>query len=569
MGGKMKNQGISQHPETGIIEYPHKNLHPLYHFFIIVFLFFITSCANIGYPSGGTRDLTPPIVTREKPANKSTHFNSKNITLTFNEYVQLNDIANQVLISPAFHKIPDIKLKGKTISIPIKEELKPNTTYTFNFGNSIKDLNEGNLLDNYKYVFATGNHLDSLKISGKVFFANNKKTEKNLLVMLYDTFEDSIPMKQKPAYYSKTNEEGLFTIENVKEGKYKLFALKDMNFNMLYDLPNEQIAFSDSDIIISNVLKNYELAIFAEEKNDQKLLNAFSKYEGRVDFAFTLPADSLNILIYNPGFNPSMEKWEFSSKRDTVTYWYAGSHPDSITFILLQNGKPLDTAKVFLHSTKNDSLTYDKIRPLNGKGKKVFVSQELRKPFITEFFRPLKEMDIKKILLTEDSQQVKQTPKIFFADETKRKIKIDYAWKDTTSYTIIIPEKNITDIFGQTNDSILFYFKTKSIEEYGNLAIKIKRMTDDHTTYFLELMDEKENVFEKRNVSAEKESKIEFNTIIPVRYLIKLTRDENNNGKWDSGDYFKKIQPEKVFYYSQPINLRANWDMEIEIIVGL
>lgn len=549
----------------------------LFIFSISSLVFLLSSCANIGSPSGGKKDTEPPQAIKEIPPNKSVRFNAKNISITFNEFVQLNDVANQVLISPAFSEIPEIKLKRKNIILPIKDSLRANTTYTINFGNSIKDVHEGNTMEDYKYVFSTGDYLDSLKITGKVFFANNKKTEKGILVMLYDKSEDSIPMKEKPVYFSKTDENGNFKIENIKEGIYKLFALKDMNFNMLYDLPNEQIAFLDSGIIVDSVEKNYELAMFGEDKIQQKLLNVYSKNFGRVNFAFSkptleIPKNEVEIIPQIKSQQFENEKWESSKNNDTITYWFSDVHLDSLSFFV-NIGKDSvwhhDTVVVKIPGVSKDSSVKEILNMMLAKNTGRLMSvpntQDLNQPLKIDFNHPIMKSDFEKMILLEDSQLVKNLS-CEFINKINRKVEIKYSWKDTTQYTLVIPNNTFSDIFGLTNDSIIFKFKTKSTADYGNLEIKISKF--DSAKYFMEFSDEKENLMEKIMISKERESKINFKLLPPAKYQIKFTKDENGNNKWDAGDYLKKIQPEKVIYYKEPINLRANWDMEIEITIG-
>ena len=207
------------------------------------------SCANIVSPTGGPKDITPPVILKSNPANFSYSVNPKLIKIDFDEFIVLKDIASQVIISPFVKNSPEIKTKGKSIIIDIKDTLKPDFTYSITFGNSITDNNEGNILKNYRYVFSTGNAIDTLVVKGIIKNALSLKAEKNIYCFLYNNIYDSVPYKETPTYITQTNETGEFLFTNIKSGSYKIFALNDLNTNFLFDQPNEQIGFIDSLII--------------------------------------------------------------------------------------------------------------------------------------------------------------------------------------------------------------------------------------------------------------------------------------------------------------------------------
>ncbi len=209
-----------------------------------LFLFLISGCAQIVSPTGGNKDDKSPMVIAMKPENKTVSFNEKKITISFDEFIQLNSPSEQIIISPPMENKPTFNSKGKVLEIRLDGNLLPNTTYTLNFGNAIGDNKENNIVSNLVYVFSTGQQLDSLTINGKVVDAFNNKPLKDVVVGLYldETFNDSTIIKEKPIYFSKTDNEGEFSILNLPSKLFRFFAIKDDNKNLKWD-KNESIAF--------------------------------------------------------------------------------------------------------------------------------------------------------------------------------------------------------------------------------------------------------------------------------------------------------------------------------------
>ncbi|MCU0370899.1 MAG: Ig-like domain-containing protein, partial [Bacteroidales bacterium] len=371
------------------------------HIVIAVLLLFsgygLLNCARQGSPAGGPKDEVPPEAVSEMPPNRSVYFNSKDVVITFNEFIQLKDPAKEIFISPPMRTKPEFKGIGKKVVIEFSEELKENSTYTFNFGNAIVDYTEANPLVNYEYVFSTGGHLDSLYVPGKVLNAFNLQPEPDIIVMVYlddnDTIPlDSLPYKVQPKSASKTTKDGNFRINNLPEGEYKLFALQDFNNNYLFDLPNERIAFLDSLVTLSSgeeiVVKadtadtvndtipylppvdetdtvnrtapsmqlvsedTYTLYLFEEVDSTQKLLG--KKLIGRslLQYIFRRPADSVRIKPVE--FQPERPDWyilEFSKMKDTVNFWLREGLPDTIRVCVSASDSLADTSRYILSRT--------------------------------------------------------------------------------------------------------------------------------------------------------------------------------------------------------------------------
>jgi len=289
-----------------------------YYFYLLIGLT-IYSCANIVTPTGGEKDIIPPTVLQYSPDTNSIYFDATEIQIQFDEYVVLNDVFNQVIISPPLDGIPEYKIKGKTLTIKLNSTLRDSTTYTVNFGQAIKDNTEGNILNNFTYVFSTGSYLDSLQISGKVTdLLTGAPSEKTFVVLYYEPTDTSF-QTSKPYYFSKTDETGNFKISNIKAGEYKLYALEDQNFNYFYDLPNERIAFQRETILIDSNITDQRLQIFSEEKIKQNLLETKSQRYAQTQMVFSKPATEVIIS----SINPISENIYFSKNksRDTIIIW--------------------------------------------------------------------------------------------------------------------------------------------------------------------------------------------------------------------------------------------------------
>jgi hypothetical protein len=240
----------------------------IYCLFAVKIILFAVSCANIVAPTGGDRDTTPPVVLKSNPPNFSTNFTDKRVRFYFDEYVELKNINQKLIISPPLETQPEFRLRGKSLIMELNpEELKPNTTYNIFFDDAVVDLNEGNAIPNFRFVFSTGDYLDSLSVKGTVIDAFSLKPEKDIYVMLYDSIYDSVPYLEKPTYVAKTNEKGEYEINFIREGEYKIFALQDINSSYTFDMPTEKIAFLDSVVIPEFLGYKY----FIEKGKDETL----------------------------------------------------------------------------------------------------------------------------------------------------------------------------------------------------------------------------------------------------------------------------------------------------------
>ena len=240
----------------------------------VLFIYFISvtgsGCAQIGAPTGGPRDSLPPILVSANPKVLSTNFKANKITLVFNEYIDVQEVQTNVLVSPFPKTNPMVDFKLKTVTVKLKDTLLPNTTYAINFGNSIRDNNEGNPFKNFTYVFSTGNTIDSLTLPGKVIIAETGKKDSTLIAMLYRNVDDSAVQKRKPDYIARLDSSGNFMFSNLSPGSYKLYALKDGDGGKTYNTKIELFGFAGADVVVSDSTPATTLYAYAEEKDVNK-----------------------------------------------------------------------------------------------------------------------------------------------------------------------------------------------------------------------------------------------------------------------------------------------------------
>ncbi len=441
--------------------------------------------------------------------------------------------------------------------------MRANTTYTINFGESIVDITEGNKLENYSYVFSTGPFLDSMSIRGHVHYAFNNSTEKGILVMLYDTLTDSI-VRSRPLYFTRTDSSGNFKLRNLKKDTYKLFALKDMNANYKYDLPNEAIAFSDTPIVIKDTLDVYELALFTPLPPKQHLFASYSHDFGKVTFALARAADSVTIMPIDTAAGDSLFYKEYTPVKDTVTVWLNDIHSPTIKFILAAKGFA-DTANVSMKTADSMKQVKVHLQPdvFTGSKPKTYILA-YHSPLTLHLNYPFKSYSKNTVTIIDDSIKKTYTASLTDSFPGKRKLFIKYSFIEGRNYHIIIPAQSVVDIYGMANDSLKLSIQTQTEEDVGNLQLKVTVPVSD-ASWFIQVFDAGGNLLAQRPMKTAQTNTMSLTALQPGKYSARVVEDRNHNGRWDTGDYWHHQQPEKVFQYSSDINIRANWDMEGEI----
>ena len=526
-----------------------KNL--VYILFSLIILF---GCAKRGNPTGGPKDSIPPVLVNASPKLNSTNFDSEEIRLTFDEWVKLDKVQDQLIISPPLEKSSyEIKpLSGVTKKVFLKflDSLAPETTYTINFGNSIQDNNENNPLTFFSYTFSTGETIDSLYIRGNTKDAFSQESDEFISLQLYrvdSLFKDSIIFNDKPTYISNTLDSTNYKFQNLKEGKYLLIALKDLDNNYFFDPFYDKIGFLDSLITLprDSVI---DLKLFKEETeiiwdkphfiNSEKIgFGYYGKLDlDKIKIESNIP-DSVNYVFIK------------EKETDTLNLWLSRNSFDSLNFSLIET----DTIK--LTTVKFDRKRDSLIDSLNVSPKTVNVIH-LKESFKISSNIPLNKIEDSLITIRDiDSLIIPFTTSI---NDRLDEIDIDFEVSPSDDYSIFIKPRAIKDIRGTENDTLQYNVVSQTLEDYGNVFLDV--ITNNDSKYILHLIDSSSNIIREFN-NVNSNSTIIFDYIRPGKYTFRLIEDINSNDIWDTGNYLKQVQPEPVYYFPSELDVRANWDL--------
>lgn len=585
------------------------NSKSLYYIFIIIAAAVMYSCANIGNPSGGPIDKTPPIFMRSNPTPNAVNVKDRKIEIFFDEIVTLKDPSTKIIVSPAQTEMPRMSALGRKVTVELVDSLLPNTTYTIDFSNSIQDNNEGNAIDNFAFAFSTGSVIDSMRVSGYVLDSRTLEPMQSVVVGLQSNLADSAFHKEKLQRVALTNDRGQFTIRNVSPGSYHIFALKDLDRDYKFGNPTEDIAFLDSIIVPSigsreaadtvyNDLNEIDtimratrpayfpndilLSMFNEDRKSQYLANNLRVDSTRISLTFAAASDTLPSLSI-VGRNDVPDQWytlERSQTNDTLTYWIRPPHLVSAdTLMVATTYLRTDTASNLSWGTdtlkftfqrqkakkkkKNEETDYlEQIRfmelhPLaNG-------TQEVYAPLLLQTGTPIERYSREAFHL----QRKLQNDTIFYPAEIKsialrdstlsrRDLMLKVDWEPGAAYTLAVDSLAITDIYGLQTKPLKVDFNVRKMEEYGNIVFNIPAVRD---SAIVELLDGTEKIVLRAPV---KSHRAELLNLLPGKYYARLFIDRNGNGKYDTGNYDMHLQPEETVYYPGAINLKKNWDVE-------
>ncbi len=524
------------------------------HFIItIIAVFFIFGCAKKGSITGGEKDIIPPKFIKALPPNYSTNFNRKEIRIYFDEYVKLKDPQKQIVISPPMDPKPIISPLGnasKYIKIQFKDTLLENTTYSISFGESIEDNNEGNPLSFFKYVFSTGNYLDSLSIKGGIADGLKKDPESFVSIALYEVDEDytdSIVYKKTPRYIGNTLDSTHFTLDNLKAGQYQLIALKDVATNYTFEPKQDKIGFYNEYINLpADTSKVFNLKLF-KEKLATKALKPKQASKNRFIFGYEGDAKNMNIKLLTE--TPSDFKYRIikDKNKDSLYYWFKPFfEKDSLTFEVSHNDYKEEIITRF-KDQKKDSLIL-----------KPSVTRELplNKDFRISANIPLESINNDLITLVDkDTVAIPFTSKV---DMIENEIIFSFEKAETKAYNMQLLPEAITDFLGNTNDTINYTFRTKKLADYGKVFVTLTNVKE--YPVIVQLTNDKLEVITEK--ISRKDEIITFDHLNPAKYNLRVIFDTNNNGVWDTGSFLNHKQPERVSYYPSIIDVRANWELK-------
>lgn len=516
----------------------------------------IYGCASIQKPMGGPRDRTPPKLLLATPLNQTRNFKATSIKLDFDEYFKLSNQYQEITISPAMEKPPEYKVKKKSLVINFKDTLQKNTTYVINFGKAIVDVNEGNIMKNFTYVFSTGPHIDSLNVSGTVINTQTQEKEKDATVMLIPLKMDSAYFgKKKPAIYTTTDTSGNFTLANLHDGDYRIYALKEQSPNKIFDNETELIAFKKTPIHLTKDTANIQLVLFKQAGDKFRIDRKISKFntDGSMFFTFNMPLADPDVHInYPPGLN-DQKLVDFSKTKDTATLYLRNMDFDSISVSFLDKGKPLDT--IYLRKARKETFTRNILLTYNiNNDSKLKPGADLN---ITANM-PIESFDVTRIILLEDS--VNRTNFTFTKDPLNpKKFVLKYRWRQLARYQLTFNEGSLVDIYGVKNKRLIKPFQVDKPENYGIINLKVT-IPDSTKSYVLELINDQKKLMHTDIVK--KNTLINYKDFPAGKYQVRVIYDTNNNGRWDSGNVKQKLYPEQIVLIPTTFTIRANWEAE-------
>ena len=585
------------------------------------------SCANRGQgPQGGPRDSIPPVVMKETPLNGTLNFTGKEIVVQFDEYIQLDDVQKNVLISPPQQTPPEVKAIGKKLSVVFQEDLIDSTTYTLDFGPAICDYNEKVPLEGYVFSFSTGDVIDSLAISGKLYDAATLNPMPFVIVGIHRNLSDSALSTIPFTRITRTDSEGNFTIHNIHAGTYRLYALNDISRDYIYQ-PGEALAYADSLIVPSCRIEQHTDTIwkdtlgfdpltgdtlftrlvdstythqvthfypdslilwcFEESKQRRYFQRVFREEQHVFSLVFSAPQDTLPIIrALRPSEVDSLgndSSWvdflqysmlQASFNKDTLTFWLTDSLAIGMDSIYLQMQykvtdslynlvDKIDTVlAVYRHPRLSEKAreTYER----NKRNRKLELKTNASSKFeIYDTIRVLSAFPIDSLndnmfhlWQKVDTILKPMAVKLEKKDSMGMEVYVMAKLLPEASYQLKIDSAACIDIYGICNDSIETTLKLKSKEEYSSLTVKLEAFD---SLARIQLLNDKDVVI--RELPATNDG-TKFDYLAPTTYYLRLYIDLDGDGKWTTGDWLLKRQPEPIYYFPKKLKLRANWDFE-------
>ena len=586
---------------------------------------FFSRCANIMTPEGGPKDTLPPVIVKLDPGNFATNFKAKKIFIEFNEFVQIKDQNKEMFTSPAMNKLPLLTTRGKGIVITIRDTLKENTTYAIDLGSAIRDNNEGNPLNAMRYVFSTGDKVDSMMCSG--YTADSYKADSVSRTFIWFYIADSLPstpgydstiFNRKPDAIARAQNNGIFIAQNLKPVNYRIYAIGDKNDNQLYEAGTDMVGLLDT---VYNPATMPEFAIWFDSLRmypsaepqlyfrmftdkafvNQRLVDAQRPEQKKAVLFFNADYPRIDSLVFD---NISSDKILIDPQtngRDTVALWFnvpAEELPDTIKGQIVyyrhdslrQLSKTREPLKLAwrLIETKEQEKERERIEKEKAKAKaegREYKDPNAKNPFSLKISAGKEVNPEKGFNITFGTPAVKfdsTAMEIAIVDENKNKTPIKWHlerdsmnmcrwkviadWKEKTNYRLYIPKKSVTDVMGYENDSTVVEFATYDPEKFATVSLNITGV--GRSKYILLLTDSSGKTLQE--IKDVKSGKYRFNFVTPGDIRLRIIEDKNGNGKWDSGDVLSGLQPERAEAYFNErgedlFTTKMNWDFEINI----
>lgn len=592
-----------------------RKLKQLIYFCVTVLV--VIACAKISAPSGGPRDRKPPVVEESRPENGTKNFHGKKIEISFDEFVVLDNINEKFMVSPPMKKKPRVFLRGKNLNIEYDEALRDSTTYTFYFLDAIRDLNEGNILENYKFVISTWDIIDSLSVTGNVYNSLNLEVPEKTTVLLYRDQADSAVIKDLPDYLSRVDLTGYFRIDNVRPGSYRLYALKDDDNSKTYNRTEELFGFLDTSIVVTpeknyilpekdtvpkplDVKKpvtatgkpagktamktqsggktqsevpvipvkkgEYQLIVFQGEKKDHYLVKSARDIRNKLLYVLSLPPDTMKFDFSIPGVSEDKYLVERSKYRDSLTVWLTDSAVYTQPQISTVVRYPFtDTLKVLRYKQDTISMRFLVPRaPRSAKTKKRVLALENNiigglKPGQKITFTaqaPVKQPDTTKIRLYEmvEKSRNRIPYRITIDTSLSSRYVVDAKMAEGKQYLFVADSAAFGDIYKDVNDSTGIRFEVRKADSYGTLVVNVKNTGGN---CIIQLLNSSEKVVAEKKIKSD--GKTEFPLLEKGTYRLRAILDINGDGKWTTGDFLAGRQPEPVTYFDKELIIKEGW----------
>lgn len=531
--------------------------------FLFALTIFLFSCANIVAPTGGIKDTKPPEMVSANPPQGSLYFHATTVKIRFNEFVEIENPTQLVLVSPPLSSSPKYSIRNKSLIIKLNEALKPNTTYNIFFGDAIKDYTEGNLLSNFQYVFSTGNKLDSALVSGQVTDAQNSDPLEGVYVMLYKGNDSSAYTQRKPDYLSKTNKDGFYSIHNIAPGTYLVFALKDANLNYIYDDNSELVGLVNEPLsLVENENKSLNINMFKNNEGRAKLLGIYNVTPGVIQFCFSSPIRNFKFdsELYTEG-----DIAYVSQTKDTVTYYYSKPELTDALFYTQWDDNNFDTTKVILKEPEKlqlaKSVKTSNSKRIGGGEEKALTLQDYLVDYSFSVNNPIKSINNAAVQLFEDSALV--TGANLVTGEDRKLVRLEYSLSPNKNYLLKIGKGALVDFFGNSIEANDLSFKSSDLDQYGKLIITNSLAPDKG--YILKMYDEQNRLLQTFYPNEWTRNNFVIDKIISGKYIFRLIEDLNQNKIWDTGSVRENRLPEKVLTVSSGLVIRPNWEAELEL----
>ncbi len=612
---RKRNRCAGQQMQTMLIRHHRLGL-------VCAILLTFVSCAKMGQPDGGWYDETPPRVIGANPQDQGVNVKTQKVNIYFDEYIKIDNPTEKVVISPPQIEVPEVKAAGKKIAIELLDSLKPNTTYTIDFSDAITDNNEDNPLGNYTYSFSTGDHIDTLEVAGYVLEAENLEPVKGILVGLYANESDTIFRSEPMLRVGRTDGNGHFIIKGVAPGKYRIYALQDADGNYLYNQKSEMIAFSHEvieptwkpdirqDTIWRDSLRidsitrvpythflpdEVTLLAFTAIQTDRFFLKAERKTAEQFSLFYSYGDTDLPILKGLNFVSDSAFVIEASEKRDTITYWLCDSlliNQDTLNVEIIHHLTDtlgvLQTVTDTLQILSKDPLEkrqkrekkeyddwkkkqtrlekrgqpFDSIMPPKMLEPKFDVPSQLdpdKNPRVI-LPCPIEKPDTSMIHLyaKHDTLWYRALYEMREVESVPRAYEIYGEWRPDVEYSLEIDSAAFRDIYGRVSKSYKSGFKVRSNDDYSTILFTFTGMKEKHLV--AQLLSKSDKLVKEVRTS---NGTAEFFYVKPDTYYLRVLQDDNDNGKWDTGDYDLNLQPEQVYYYPEKIECKAKWDLTL------